>query len=771
MSLTASTEHTVLWPLTGGIHPPEMKLLSNTTPIQRLLPANEYFLPLPQVGETAVLAVKQGQRVLKGQPLTRGISAMYLAVHAPTSGTITAIEPRPSNHPSALPVLTCVLQSDGLDEAVSFTAASEPLSHEQILQRIRDAGIAGMGGAMFPSHIKLNPASKIKRLIINGVECEPYITADDRLMREYASDILKGVALMQQLLQPETTTIAIEDNKPEAAQAMRQALAASTLPQCSIQVIPTKYPSGGEKQLIQILTGQEVPSGAIPAHLGIVVQNVGTAFAIQQAVYQGVPLLERVITVTGSNIEKPGNYWVSVGTPIRHILEQTGFKATPDSKVIVGGPMMGYTLPTVDVPVLKGSNCLLLPQAQELADAPQERSCIRCGECAQVCPVSLLPQQLYWHAKAAEYDKAENFHLQDCIECGCCSYVCPSDIPLVQYYRVAKAAIRKTREEKLHAEHAKMRFEARSLRMEQEKQEREAKAREAAEKRKSAMSGNEKDAVAAALARVKAKQATQGVVEESPAPTTADNKASIAAAVSGIKAQNQESSGSNVTNQEDKKAAIAAAIARAKAKKIAATPTLTETLTASAPAQAVADKQAKVAAALARAKAKKIQAADTSQAANNAEVQLSAPDATDKQAKIAATIAKAKARKAATENTSAKVNDDAVTEETSSEPTTLTESATDAAKKARIAAAVAKAKAKKVASGPVTEAPEKIATSNTVAAAAEQHAAKGGMPETATDSDTHASVSLSDDKKARVAAAVAKAKQKARERAREQENN
>lgn len=766
MSLTASTEHTVLWPLTGGIHPPEMKLLSNTTPIQRLLPANEYFLPLPQVGETAVLAVKQGQRVLKGQPLTRGISAMYLAVHAPTSGTITAIEPRPSNHPSALPVLTCVLQSDGLDEAVSFTAASEPLSHEQILQRIRDAGIAGMGGAMFPSHIKLNPASKIKRLIINGVECEPYITADDRLMREYARDILKGVALMQQLLQPETTTIAIEDNKPEAAQAMRQALAASTLPQCSIQVIPTKYPSGGEKQLIQILTGQEVPSGAIPAHLSIVVQNVGTAFAIQQAVYQGVPLLERVLTVTGSNIEKPGNYWVSVGTPIRHILEQTGFKATPDSKVIVGGPMMGYTLPTVDVPVLKGSNCLLLPQAQELADAPQERSCIRCGECAQVCPVSLLPQQLYWHAKAAEYDKAENFHLQDCIECGCCSYVCPSDIPLVQYYRVAKAAIRKTREEKLHAEHAKMRFEARSLRMEQEKLEREAKAREAAEKRKSAMSGNEKDAVAAALARVKAKQAAQGAVEESPAPTTADNKATIAEAVSGIKAQNQETNGSNVTSQEDKKAAIAAAIARAKAKKIAATPTLTETLTASAPAQA-ADKKAKVAAAIASAKAKRTQAADTP----NTEAQLSAPNATDKQAMIAAAVAKAKARKAAVEKTSAEVDNAAVTEEASSAPTTLTESATDAAKKARIAAAVAKAKAKKASSATATEAPEKTTAASTIAAAAKQHT-EGNMPETVnTEGDTHALASLSDDKKARVAAAVAKAKQKARERAREQENN
>lgn len=768
MSLTASTEHTVLWPLTGGIHPPEMKLLSNTTPIQRLLPANEYFLPLPQVGETAVLAVKQGQRVLKGQPLTRGISAMYLAVHAPTSGTITAIEPRPSNHPSALPVLTCVLQSDGLDEAVSFTAASEPLSHEQILQRIRDAGIAGMGGAMFPSHIKLNPASRVKRLIINGVECEPYITADDRLMREYAIDILKGVALMQQLLQPETTTIAIEDNKPEAAQAMRQALAASTLSQCSIQVIPTKYPSGGEKQLIQILTGQEVPSGAIPAHLGIVVQNVGTAFAIQQAVYQGVPLLERVLTVTGSNIEKPGNYWVSVGTPIRHILEQTGFKATPDSKVIVGGPMMGYTLPTVDVPVLKGSNCLLLPQAQELADAPQERSCIRCGECAQVCPVSLLPQQLYWHAKAAEYDKAENFHLQDCIECGCCSYVCPSDIPLVQYYRVAKAAIRKTREEKLHAEHAKMRFEARSLRMEQEKLEREAKAREAAEKRKSAMSGNEKDAVAAALARVKAKQAAQGAVEESPAPTTADNKATIAEAVSGIKAQNQETNGSNVTSQEDKKAAIAAAIARAKAKKIAATPTLTETLTASAPAQAVADKQTKVAAAIASAKAKRTQAADTP----NAEVQLAAPNATDKQAMIAAAVAKAKARKAAVEKTSAEVDNAAVTAEASSAPTTLTESATDAAKKARIAAAVAKAKAKKASSATATEAPEKTAAVSTIAAAAKQQNTEGNMPETVnTDGDTHTSVSLSDDKKARVAAAVAKAKQKARERAREQENN
>ncbi|MCL1073178.1 electron transport complex subunit RsxC [Shewanella dokdonensis] len=750
-----------------------MKQLSNTRPIQRLAPASEYLLPLPQVGETAVLAVKPGQRVLKGQPLTRGVSAMYLAVHAPTSGTITTIEPKPSNHPSALPILTCVLQADGLDESVIFNNASGPLSHEQILQRIRDAGIAGMGGAMFPSHIKLNPASKIKLLIINGVECEPYITADDRLMREQASAILKGVALMQQLLQPEAIIVAIEDNKPAAAQAMEQALATVSLSRCRIQVIPTKYPSGGEKQLIHILTGQEVPSGAIPAHLGIVVQNVGTAFAIQQAVYQGLPLLERVITVTGSNTTTPGNYWIPIGTPVRHILEQTGFKATPDSKVIVGGPMMGYTLATVDVPVLKGTNCLLLPQPEELATAAQERSCIRCGECAQVCPVALLPQQLYWHAKAAEYDKAESFHLKDCIECGCCSYVCPSDIPLVQYYRVAKAAIRKNREDKLHAEHAKKRFEARSLRLEQEKQERASKAQEAAAKRKSVMSGDEKDTVAAALARVKAKQAAKNTTDNTPSPVV-DNKAAVAAAIARAKAKKAQTTAASENqpeapspNQDDKKAAVAAAIARAKAKKAAeqSSATATATTTALTPE---AEKQAKVAAAVARAKAKKAQAtaeapelkeADTSAASSNTALTA----ATDKQAKIAAAIAKAKAKKAATDTHVA-------TEETSLAAATAVDNTVDTDKKARIAAAIAKAKAKKSASAPELSIEEATESTESMVPETEANADNEPQPSPVTNSaePTHAVI---DDKKARIAAAVAKAKQKARERAREQENN
>lgn len=748
MSLSASPEQAILWPLKGGIHPPEMKQLSNNSPIERLPQAQEYLLPLPQVGETAALIVNIGDHVLGGQALTRGISAMYLAVHAPTSGTITAIEPRPSNHPSGLPVLTCVLQADGLNTTVPFIAAdATQLTHDQILQRIRDAGIAGMGGAMFPSHIKLNPASKIEQLIINGVECEPYITSDDRLMREHAGGILKGVALMQQLITPKQIIIAIEDNKPEAILSMKKALAASMLAgSCRLQVIPTKYPSGGEKQLIQILTGREVPSGAIPAHLGIVVQNVGTAFAIQQAVYEGKPLLERVITVTGNNVEKPGNYWVAIGTPVRHILEQTGFNTSNAEQVIVGGPMMGYTLPTIDVPVLKGSNCLLLPLATELSSATMERSCIRCGECAQVCPASLLPQQLYWHAKATEYDKAEKFHLQDCIECGCCSYVCPSEIPLVEYYRVAKAAIRKTRDEKLHAEHAKLRFEARTQRLEQEKQDREAKARQAAEKRQATMSGDEKSAVAAALARVKAKQAakeTDALAETVNTAPTTDKQAAVAAAVARAKAKKAQSDQHNDTSNDasatvvdNKKAAVAAAIARAKAKK--AQTDQHNGASNDATATVVDSKKAAVAAAVARAKAKK------------AAMIASAENPTDRPTTVENTEAATPEKMAADGedvNNKSSAGNLPETAAIASDTTTA-----DADKKARIAAAVAKAKAKK-------------------ALAPETNVIEPDTTETPASTPTPTPTPDNDDKKARIAAAVAKAKQKARERAHEQEKN
>ncbi|BCV28050.1 electron transport complex subunit RsxC [Shewanella algae] len=707
------------WRLTGGIHPPQMKDLSNGSPIGRLPLASEFLLPVPQVGDSAVLEVKVGDRVLKGQALTHGLSAMYLAVHAPTSGIIRAIEQRPSNHPSALPVLTCVLEADGQDQAIDFDQQDiAALSREQILSRIRQAGIAGLGGAMFPAHIKLNPASEIELLLINGVECEPYISADDRLMREHAREILDGIEIVHGLLNPKRVIIAIEDNKPEAVQAMQQALDSCHLPKGSIRitVIPTKYPSGGEKQLIQIITGQEVPSGAIPAQLGIVVHNVGTAFAIREAVCLGKPLIERVVTVTGGNIPKPGNYWVPLGTPIAHILEQSGFTPSGQDTVIIGGPMMGHTLPLIKVPLLKGSNCILVPSASEISPPAEEKACIRCGECAQVCPASLLPQQLYWHSKAEEYDKASAYNLRDCIECGCCSYVCPSDIPLVEYYRVAKAAIKRNHEEKQLAEQAKQRFDARLKRLEAEKQAREAKAKAAADKRRAAMGSGEKDAVAEAMARIKAKKAAEAsvVATESPVEKAVETDSAV------------------IQPKADKrKSDVAAAIARAKAKKAAAQGTV--------PAEEVAD-------------------ATTDNAAEGT------TPGSDKKAQVAAAIARAKAKKAAAASgqteTGTCETQDAQASSTQATASEASQTVSDDSKQARIAAAVARAKAKKAAAA--SEQPQDKGAANTPVSAESRHPREST---TATEPSSAGSTPSDDSKQARIARAVAKAKQKAKEKA------
>ncbi|WP_447078299.1 electron transport complex subunit RsxC [Shewanella algae] len=809
------------WRLTGGIHPPQMKDLSNGSSIGRLPLASEFLLPVPQVGDSAVLEVKVGDRVLKGQALTRGLSAMYLAVHAPTSGIIRAIEQRPSNHPSALPVLTCVLEADGQDQAIDFDQQDiAALSREQILSRIRQAGIAGLGGAMFPAHIKLNPASEIELLLINGVECEPYISADDRLMREHAREILDGIEIVHGLLNPKRVIIAIEDNKPEAVQAMQQALDSCHLPKGSIRitVIPTKYPSGGEKQLIQIITGQEVPSGAIPAQLGIVVHNVGTAFAIREAVCLGKPLIERVVTVTGGNIPKPGNYWVPLGTPIAHILEQSGFTPSGQDTVIIGGPMMGHTLPLIKVPLLKGSNCILVPSASEISPPAEEKACIRCGECAQVCPASLLPQQLYWHSKAEEYDKASAYNLRDCIECGCCSYVCPSDIPLVEYYRVAKAAIKRNHEEKQLAEQAKQRFDARLKRLEAEKQAREAKAKAAADKRRAAMGSGEKDAVAEAMARIKAKKAAEAsvVATESPVekavetdsaviqPKADKRKSDVAAAIARAKAKKAAAQGTvpaeevadattdnaaeGTTPGSDKKAQVAAAIARAKAKKAAAASGQTETgtcetqdaqasstqATAAEASQTVSDdsKQARIAAAVAKAKAKKAaaasestpatdvdggsaQGAEVNQVASQAAKQATSDDS--KQARIAAAVAKAKAKKAATASESTPATD---FDGGSAQAAEVNQVASQAAKQAtsddskQARIAAAVAKAKAKKAAAASESAKSIAADD-----------NGGEQAQAAEVNQVASqaakqVTSDDSKQARVAAAVAKAKAK-----------
>ncbi|ABK48400.1 electron transport complex, RnfABCDGE type, C subunit [Shewanella sp. ANA-3] len=773
LTLLDQLDKGTLWRSPGGIHPPEVKFLSNTTPISQLPLAQEYLVPVPQVGENCTLAVKVGDKVLKGAPLTQGTSIWHLPVHAPTSGTVVTIEPRASNHASALPVNTCVIAADGEDRWCELTPGSIELSNHEMIAKIHGAGIAGMGGAAFPSHIKLNPVSEIELVIINGVECEPYISADDRLMREYSQDILAGIGIIHRLLAPKRIVIAIEDNKPEAIKAMQQAVSQSALPAGSTRVtaIPTKYPSGGEKQLIQIITGREVPSGAIPAKLGIVVHNVGTAFAIHQAVTQGKPLIERVVTVTGQNVGKPGNYWLPIGTPVEHVLKYTEFNAEADQKVIIGGPMMGHALPTIQVPILKGTNCILVPSSQEIGTTPEEKACIRCGECANACPALLLPQQLFWHAKAEEYDKAASYNLKDCIECGCCSYVCPSDIPLVEYYRIAKSALKQAADEKHQAERAKQRFEARIQRLEEEKLAREAKAKEAAARRQATMTSTDKNAVAEAMARIAAKKAAA-------AETTADN-----APVEVVAAD------ASSTEAPKGKAAVAAAIARAKAKKAAAAQGADD---AESSQQAVSPEQSepteqteslsqkdKVAAAIARAKAKKAALKADSDANSDTDAATSNTDksatettanaeADDKKAKVAAAVARAKAKKAAAQQAEssevAEVQPERVADakpESESGSIPSTPLSPEDEKKAKVAAAVARAKAKKAATQQA-ESTEVAEVQPKLAVDAEPDSESGSQSgdESSSVAEPSAPLSPEDEKKAKVAAAVARAKAK-----------
>lgn len=531
-----------LWDFPGGIHPPENKQQSTAGPIRSAGIPERLILPLQQhIGEPAEPVVAVGDRVLKGQKIAESASRDGLPVHASTSGIIESVARLPVPHASGMTDWCIVLKPDYRDEWIS----TEPVGNYQglepgrVLSLIREAGVAGLGGAGFPTDIKLHPPGNraIHTLILNGAECEPYITADDMTMRERAGNIVSGLNVMAWLLRPERCVIGIEDNKPEAIAAMRQAIAGTDI---ELAVVPTKYPSGGEKQLIQILTGKEVPSGGIPADIGVVCQNAGTASAVAQVVFEGKPLISRVVTITGGAANEPGNFDTLLGTPVEYMLKQADVQAAMVDRLVLGGSMMGYTLNTTAVPLTKTSNCVIAATASELPAPPPEQPCIRCSQCADVCPVELLPQQLFWHSKASEFDKAEHLNLFDCIECGACSYVCPSSIPLVQYYRYAKGELRTQKAEQLKADRARERFEARQERLFREQQEKEqrrkeraiaaadAQSRKAAGTAKPSAQGenvaNERAAkaaqVAQALARKKAKTSAAGTAT----PATGENK-------------------------------------------------------------------------------------------------------------------------------------------------------------------------------------------------------------------------------------------------------
>ena len=672
-SVLARIEKKQLWQFPGGVHPPGEKTLSNASAIASLPLPEQLYVPVKQhSGVEGELLVSEGDHVLKGQPLTEANAAFCVPVHAPTSGTVSAIANHTSAHPSGVPELTITIQPDGNDTWTNLKplANYQQLEPSVLIEAICDAGISGLGGAGFPTHIKAKSTKPIEFLIINGIECEPYISADDRIMREHAWQIRQGIDVLIHLLAPKQVLVAVEDNKPEALKAMQIACQDSA----EIQTIevPTVYPSGGEKQLIQILTGREVPRKGLPVDIGCAMFNVGTCFAIADAVFSGKPLIERVVTVTGRAIDAPQNVWALLGTPVEHLLSYAGYlpHQQTQQKVIMGGPMMGFTVSSLNTPVVKITNCLLVPASDELPDPAQERACIRCGYCTDACPASLLPQQLYWYSKAKDLEKAEEYNLFDCIECGACAYVCPSEIPLVHYYRKSKAEIRNQRDEKEKSDRAKQRFEARKARLLADKEAREEKHRLAAEQRKKAMEtddGGAKAKIAAALARAKAKKAQAQGEPPAETVTATDNKSKAQAAIERAKAkkahrQNQaqaveenksaeQAVDTAQTTNSNKAAKVAAAIAKAKAKKAQQSQMVDGTQ--DAPQEKVnnepdntskqTDKSAKVAAAIAKAKAKKAEQAKTASDEKTSKAQTLSPEELKRQ-KVAAALAKAKAK-------------------------------------------------------------------------------------------------------------------------------
>ncbi|HHQ4546789.1 TPA: electron transport complex subunit RsxC [Aeromonas veronii] len=785
-----------LWDFHGGIHPADNKLQSSQSPVVDAGLPPRLIIPLRQhAGPAGDLLVQVGDKVKKGQPLTRYAKGRIVPVHASTSGTITEIGNHTVAHPSGLGDLCVILTPDGEDEWGERNGKADywNLERGELLERIQQAGVAGLGGAVFPTHSKLDGRGQLTEiLIVNGLECEPYITTDDRLMQQYADEIMDGIRVLKHLLKPKLTLIGVEDNKPEAIEQLtRHATDEDVL----VKTVPTKYPSGGAKQTIELLTGRQVPKGGRAVDIGIMVLNVATVFAIKRAIIDGEPLIERIVTLTGDSFKKPGNAWVRLGTPVRWLLQRFELQPEAEQRVIMGGPMMGFTLPHAMVPVVKATNCLLAPTQAELPAPGPEQPCIRCSACADACPATLLPQELYWYSRAKEYDKAEKLNLMDCIECGACAWVCPSEIPLVQYYKIAKDDIREARAEAEKAERAKQRFEAKQARFEREKAAREARHAEAAAQRRQTMTaaGGE-DPVAAALARIKAKQDAPITAITATAEGLPDNSAVIAArearkreAEARRAAKLAESANSETAAaaqpaeavdpaSDPKKAAIAAALARAKAKKAAqagdsAEPATVETTAAPAvdadqQKAEVDPKKAAIAAAIARAKAKKAEANGEPVSADNsavveAEIQRDVP-ADPKKAAIAAAIARAKAKKAAQQGDSAE-GDVTATAGTSKSAATQIDAPSAASeavdpKKAAIAAAIARAKAKKLAQQGDSAGVEDAKSEPTASAETrDDTVAKSEV--TTSQSDTAASEAV-DPKKAAIAAAIARAKAK-----------
>lgn len=425
----------------GGIHPPGNKISKNSPITVAPLP-DRVIVPLSQhIGAPATPCVAKGDHVKVGQLIGQSSGFVSANVHSPISGVVTAVDSLPDGAGLRKPAIVIEREGDEWLETIDRSDAliqSCHLTPKEIIDKIAAAGLVGMGGATFPAHVKLSiPAGqKAECLIINGVECEPYLTSDYRTMLERGSEVLVGVQILCKALDVNKAYIGIEDNKPEAISHLTTL--AAGYPHIEIVPLRTKYPQGGEKQLIQAITGKAVPSGGLPIHVGVVVQNIGTALAVYEAVQKNKPLIERVVTVTGKTLRDPSNFMVRIGTPISSLIELCGGMPQDALKVINGGPMMGRALANIDAPVTKGTSGIVIMRNRESLRTPAS-SCIKCAKCVGVCPMGLEPYLLNKLTRLKRFDDLEPLRITDCIECGSCAYTCPASIPLLDYIRVGKA--------------------------------------------------------------------------------------------------------------------------------------------------------------------------------------------------------------------------------------------------------------------------------------------------------------------------------------------
>ena len=541
-----------LFSFKGGVKPNPNKSASTTLPIAHAPLVGRYIVPLHQsVGGTPHPIVQTGDYVLKGQRIGEADGWVSAAVHAPTSGTVVDIGPHIIPHPSGLPTDCVVIEADGRDTWIERTPFDlEKASPEAVREYLRDMGIVGMGGAVFPSHVKLSvPKGKtIEQLIINGAECEPFITCDDRLMREQATEIIQGSTLFGQLVNAAKVLIGVEDNKPEAITALKAAQSELNAP-VEIVTVPTIYPTGGAKELIRVLTGKEVPGSKRSTDFGVQVFNVATVQTAWRAITYGEPLISRIITISGA-VGEARNWSVPIGMPIADLVALAQPKASMDG-VIMGGPMMGFRVTTTKAPVIKATNSLIVNAPGLFPPKPQELPCIRCGTCATACPQELQPFELYWWSRASKFEQLEKYKLFDCIECGCCDYVCPSHIPLVNYFRFAKSEIQAEQREKHTADAARQRFEFKEERAEREKREKAERLAKANAARKASEAAAE--ATAAASAPISDSNVDDGVPDLSSHPTQASTPIAV--------------DDHPVLPASAKQAAIAAAVERARHKR------------------------------------------------------------------------------------------------------------------------------------------------------------------------------------------------------------